>query len=104
MLLSVTERTREIGLRMAVGARRLDILWQFLLEAVMLAGAGALGGLLLGVLTTQAFGYFSGWPAPFEVSAAVGAMLAAGAVGLIAGLLPAQRASRLQPIEALRQE
>jgi putative ABC transport system permease protein len=104
MLVSVTERTREIGLRRAVGARRRDILTQFLIEAVTVSLAGGLVGILLGVVAAWAIGYFAGWLAPIQARAVVPAFLFAGAVGVFFGFYPARKASRLNPIDALRHE
>jgi putative ABC transport system permease protein len=104
MLVSVTERTREIGLRRALGARRRDILVQFLIEAVTVSLAGGLLGIVLGVLAAWSIAYFVGWPAPIHVSAVVPAFLFAGAIGVFFGFYPARRASRLNPIDALRYE
>jgi putative ABC transport system permease protein len=104
MLVSVTERTREIGLRMAVGARGKDILAQFLIEAVTLSLIGGAIGVLLGAVSTWAVGNFAGW----QVSMSLGSIaLAAGfsaIVGIFFGFYPARRASRLLPIQALRYE
>jgi putative ABC transport system permease protein len=104
MLVSVTERTREIGLRRAVGARRRDILTQFLIEAVTVSLAGGLMGIGLGVLACWAISYVAGWPAPIRARAVVPAFLFAGAVGVFFGFYPARKASRLNPIDALRYE
>jgi putative ABC transport system permease protein len=104
MLVSVTERTREIGLRRAVGARRRDILTQFLIEAVTVSLAGGLVGIVLGVVAAWAIGYFAGWLAPIQARAVVPAFLFAGAVGVFFGFYPARKASRLNPIDALRHE
>jgi putative ABC transport system permease protein len=111
MLVSVTERTREIGIRMAVGARGRDIMRQFLVEAVMLSSIGGVVGFVLGIAAsvgiTSAINSFSSgtdWPVVISFPAAVVAMLFAAAVGVFFGYYPARRASRLDPIEALRYE
>ena len=104
MLVSVTERTREIGLRRAVGARRRDILTQFLIEAVAVSMIGGLIGVALGILSSWAIGALAGWSAPIEAHAVIPAFLFAGAVGVFFGFYPARKASRLNPIDALRYE
>jgi putative ABC transport system permease protein len=105
MLVSVTERTREIGLRKAVGAKARDILWQFLVEAVVLALVGGLIGLLLGVVGAQAIANLSDNLQPtVDWGAVVGGISISAAIGLLFGVYPAARASRLNPIEALRYE
>jgi putative ABC transport system permease protein len=104
MLVSVTERTREIGLRRAVGARRQDILTQFLIEAVTVSLAGGIIGIALGVVGAWAIGYFAGWLAPIQARGVVPAFLFAAAVGVFFGFYPARKASRLNPIDALRHE
>ena len=104
MLVSVTERTREIGLRMAVGARGRDILAQFLIEAITLSLAGGALGVVLGAVATWLIGTLAGW----QVSLSVGAVLLAvgfsGLVGIFFGYYPARRASQMLPIAALRHE
>jgi putative ABC transport system permease protein len=104
MLVSVTERTREIGIRMAVGARSADILSQFLIEAVVLSMLGGITGTLLGTAGAYAFARTSGWPALISPLAVAVALLFSAAVGVFFGFYPAFKASRLHPIEALRYE
>ncbi len=104
MLVSVTERTREIGLRMAVGARSADVALQFLIEAVTLSVIGGFVGLVLGLLASRVVGWSLGWPTSVPGGAMLLALGIAAAVGLIFGSYPARRASRLDPIDALRTE
>ena len=104
MLVSVTERTREIGLRRAVGARRRDILAQFLIEAMTVSLTGGIIGVVVGTAGAWAIGYFAGWLAPIQAQAIIPAFLFAGAVGVFFGFYPARKASRLSPIDALRYE
>ena len=104
MLVSVTERTREIGLRMAVGARGRDILMQFLVEAVTLALIGGLLGIFLGVGGSYAIGHFAEWRTELNLQAIALAVGFAAAIGVFFGFYPARKASRLLPIEALRYE
>ncbi len=104
MLVSVTERTREIGLRMAVGARGRDILAQFLIEAVTLSLVGGAVGVLLGAGATWAVGEFAGWKVSMTLDSIVLAAGFAAFVGVFFGYYPAHKASRLLPIEALRHE
>jgi putative ABC transport system permease protein len=104
MLVSVTERTREIGLRMALGARRRDIRNQFLVEAAVLCMIGGLMGLLLAIAVARAFAAYADFPAPIGTGVAVGAIIFSALIGLAFGGYPAVRASRLSPIEALRSE
>ena len=104
MLVSVTERTREIGLRMAVGARGRDILAQFLIEATTLSLAGGAIGIALGAIATWAVGHFAGWSVALDAPSVIVAVGFSGIVGIFFGYYPARRASRLQPITALRHE
>ncbi|HEY5041125.1 MAG TPA: ABC transporter permease [Verrucomicrobiae bacterium] len=104
MLVSVTERTREIGLRMAVGARSRDILRQFLVEAVVLCLAGGIAGILLGRGVSLAVTALLHWPTMPSMPAIVAAVAVAVTVGIVFGFYPAWKASRLDPIEALRYE
>jgi ABC-type antimicrobial peptide transport system permease subunit len=104
MLVSVTERTREIGLRMAVGARSRDILRQFLVEAVILCLAGGITGIILGRLTSMAVTEFLKWPTRPSIPAIIAAVAVSATVGIVFGYYPAWKASRLDPIEALRYE
>ncbi len=104
MLVNVTERTREIGLRMAVGARGQDILGQFLIEAVTLSVIGGAIGVLLGAAATWAVGHFAGWQVAMTPASVLLAAGFSGFVGVFFGFYPARRASRLLPIEALRYE
>ncbi len=104
MLVSVTERTREIGLRMAVGARARDIMSQFLVEAVTLALIGGLLGIVLGIAGSYAIGHLAEWRVELRPDAVLLAVSFAAAVGVFFGFYPARKASRLLPIEALRYE
>jgi len=104
MLVSVTERTREIGIRLAVGARERDILVQFLIEAVSLSVAGGAVGILLGVGGSLLISRFAGWSTLISPGAVLVAFSFSAAVGIFFGFYPARKASRLDPIEALRHE
>ena len=104
LLVSVTERTREIGLRMAIGARRLHVLLQFLAEAVFLSITGGIAGIVLGVGASWGITEIAGWPAPVSPIAIAGGFLFSAAVGIFFGYYPARKAARLDPIEALRYE
>ncbi|MBV8348688.1 MAG: FtsX-like permease family protein [Mycolicibacterium sp.] len=104
MLVSVTERTREIGIRTAVGARKRDILTQFLVEAVVLSGSGGVLGILLGAGASMGISRFAGWSTVIVPQAVVLAFGFAAAVGVFFGYYPARKASQLRPIEALRYE
>lgn len=104
LLVSVTERTREIGLRMAIGARRLHVLLQFLAEAVLISVTGGVAGILAGVALSAAVPLVSGWAAPVSLAAVAVGFLFSAAVGIFFGYYPARKAARLNPIEALRYE
>ncbi|NKF24419.1 FtsX-like permease family protein [Solimonas sp. C16B3] len=104
MLVSVTERTREIGLRMATGARSSDVALQFLIEAVTLSVLGGIIGLVLGLLASRIVGWSLGWPTSVPYGAMALSIGIAAAVGLLFGSYPARRASLLDPIDALRTE
>jgi ABC-type antimicrobial peptide transport system permease subunit len=104
MLVSVTERTREIGLRMAVGARSRDILWQFLVEAIVLCLAGGGIGIAAGRAFSLLVTYILRWPTQPSIEAVVASVAVSAFVGIVFGFYPAWKASRLDPIEALRYE
>ena len=104
MLVSVTERTREIGIRMAVGARGRDIMLQFLVEAVVMAATGGLIGILLGIGSSEVLKEWAQWPTLIDPTIVAVAFLFSGAVGVFFGFYPAKKAANLDPIEALRYE
>jgi putative ABC transport system permease protein len=104
MLVSVTERTREIGIRMAVGAHARDILLQFLLEAIALSSVGGVIGIVLGIVTAKVLSAVANWPTLISVESIAVAFLFSAAVGIFFGFYPARKASRLDPITALRYE
>jgi macrolide transport system ATP-binding/permease protein len=104
LLVSVTERTREIGLRMAIGARRTHVLLQFLAESVILSVTGGIAGIIIGVLLSETVSLVAGWPAPISLAAVAGGFLFSAAVGIFFGYYPARKAASLDPIEALRYE
>ena len=104
MLVSVTERTREIGIRMSIGARGRDILFQFLVEAVVLSMAGGLIGVLLGVGSSLLISRLAGWPTLVSTTSIGLAFLFSAAVGIFFGFYPARKAAQLNPIDALRYE
>lgn len=104
MLVSVTERTREIGIRMAVGAKGRDILLQFLIESLMLSLMGGMLGIAIGIVGTLILVHFTQWPILFSLKAILLAFLFSGSVGVFFGFYPARKASLLNPIDALRYE
>jgi ABC-type antimicrobial peptide transport system permease subunit len=104
MLVSVTERTREIGLRKAVGARRSDILAQFLVESVVISLVGGFFGLGLAWISTLLLSLLAGWATSITASSVALAIVFSSSIGVIFGLYPARKASLLPPIDALRYE
>ena len=104
MLVSVTERTREIGIRMAIGARRIHIMLQFLVEAMLLSAMGGLAGIVLGILVSKLISALANWPTLVSPVAVVGGFVFSAAVGVFFGYYPARKASLLHPIDALRYE
>jgi len=104
MLVSVSERTREIGLRKAVGAARRAILTQFLMESAVLSTMGGLLGIMLGMTVSISMAKFAGWAAEVTLQSVLLAFLFSASVGIIFGFWPARKASLLSPIEALRYE
>jgi len=104
MLVSVTERTREIGIRIAVGAKGRDILLQFLIESLVLSLIGGTLGIGIGIAGTLILSTFTQWPTLFSIEAIFLAFLFSGSVGVFFGFYPARKASLLNPIEALRYE
>jgi len=104
LLVSVTERTREIGIRMAIGARRVHVLLQFLAEAVLLSAAGGVAGIIVGVAISQVISHVAEWPTLVSPIAVLGGFWFSAAVGIFFGYYPARKAAHLDPIEALRYE
>jgi putative ABC transport system permease protein len=104
MMISVTERTREIGVRKALGATRGTILWQFLVEAVTLTGIGAIFGLIFGAIVSEVVRHATPIQASIPPLAIVAALGASAITGVMFGMLPAMRAARLDPVDALRYE
>jgi len=104
LLVSITERTKEIGVRMAVGAKRRQILWEFLIEAVILSLIGGVLGVLMGVLAAQVVTVILGWPTRISPEVVSLAIIFSVSIGLFFGLYPANKAARLNPIDALRYE
>ncbi len=104
MLVSVTERTREIGIRLAIGAMAHEVLMQFMVEAVALSAVGGLVGLVLAAAASIGLSSLMGLPYSFDVQINVLAFAFSAAIGIVFGYTPARRAARLNPIEALRHE
>lgn len=104
MIVSVTERTREIGLRMSIGATGRDIMMQFLIEAIIISVTGGVIGILTGALATWMISFFAHWPVQIDVAAVILSFVVCTAIGIIFGFYPAAKASNLDPIEAIRYE
>jgi ABC-type antimicrobial peptide transport system permease subunit len=104
MLVSVTERTREIGLRMAVGAKGQDVLWQFLVEAMVLSLVGGLVGVGFGFAVSQGLTQFLEWPTSVPADAVAVSVGSAAVIGIVFGFYPAWKGAQLDPIESLRFE
>ncbi|MCJ7580600.1 MAG: FtsX-like permease family protein, partial [Candidatus Aminicenantes bacterium] len=104
MLVSVTERIREIGIRMSVGAKERDILLQFLTEAIVLSIFGGILGIFVGIASSKLISKMAGWPTLISWSSIILAFVFSGSVGVFFGFYPARKASKLDPIEALRYE
>lgn len=104
MLLSVTERTKEIGIRRAIGARGKDVLIQFLMEATTLSALGGLGGIVIGVVASVAIARWASWAASVSLMSVALAFGVAAAVGIFFGYYPARQASEVAPMESLRYE
>jgi putative ABC transport system permease protein len=104
MLVAVTERTKEIGIRMAIGARRNDILAQFLIEAAAISTTGGMIGILIGFAIAKIFTAATSWPSSIEPVSIAVAIFVSASVGIFFGIYPANKAAKLDPIEALRAE
>ena len=104
MLVSVTERTQEIGLKKAIGARKSKVLGQFLTEAAVLTSMGGLIGVIVGIILAEVISKITGTLVAISVPAAVAAVVFSMVIGIVFGLLPSYKAANLNPIEALRHE
>jgi putative ABC transport system permease protein len=104
MYVSVTERTKEIGLRMSIGAKGIDILLQFLIEAILISITGGIIGVVLGISASRLVTLWLQWPTLVSQSSILLSFMVCGITGVFFGYYPAQKASRLDPIEALRYE
>ena len=104
MLAAILERTREIGVRRAIGARRRDIVRQFVIEATLISFTGGLLGVLLGFVMSKVIAWLAGWSTIVTVSSILLAFLVSISIGLIFGIYPAVKAARLDPVEAIRYE
>jgi putative ABC transport system permease protein len=104
MLATVLERTREIGLRRAVGARQIDIRSQFIAETVSISAIGGTAGILFGFALSMLISAFTGWPVGWTITAVLLSFFVCTVIGLASGIYPALKASRLDPIEALRHD
>ncbi len=104
MLVSVTERTREIGIRMAIGAKGRDVLTQFMIESIVLSFVGGLIGIILGVTVSELVAKFGGWPVVISLTSILMSFIFSAAIGLFFGWYPARKAAALNPIDALRYE
>jgi putative ABC transport system permease protein len=104
MLVSVTERTKEIGIRMAVGAKRQDILFQFLIESAVISATGGAIGIILGALVAKIVSATTSMPSRVEPGSVVIAIIMSASIGLFFGIYPANKAAKLNPVDALRAE
>jgi len=104
MLVTVTERTKEIGIRMAVGAKRRDILFQFLIESAFISATGGAIGILLGAIAAKIVTAATSMPSRVEPASVVIAIIMSASIGLFFGIYPANRAAKLNPVDALRSE
>lgn len=104
MLVSVTERTQEIGLKKAIGARKGKILWQFLTEAAVLTSLGGVFGVIVGIILAEVISYVTEMPVAISIPAAVGSVIFSMVIGIVFGVFPSYKAANLNPIDALRHE